>query len=141
MRFEMKRSVAGAAAADPDPRAAPGDVPDAALMRCPLTIRNSDTVPGRLLLTAEGTTANTFGVEIWVLDDTGLDRGAGLPDLPSQSDKANRQWYNCTPGGALTVTVGEVIEFSAVMPAPGTMYVRVTTAPAAAGVLKVAAAA
>lgn len=136
----MKRDRLGAAAVDPDPRSDPGLVPDDALFVCPLTGRNSDTIPGRLLLTLEGTAAQTVSVEIWVLDNIEPDRQASLPKRPTQPEKAARQFYNATPGGALVVTVGEMIEFSAVMPMPGTVYIRQTAVTVAPSTLKVACA-
>lgn len=137
MRFTMKRRLTGGQAADPDPRTDPGDVPDDATFVMKLSLRNSDTIPRRMILTLEGTALQTAIVEIWTLDDMGEDRQAGMPDPLTLTQRAARQFYNCTALGALTVTVGELLEFPTVMPSPGTVYVRVTTVPAADSVLKV----
>ncbi len=115
MRYEMKRALVGGAGADPDPRgvaAVRATIPDLALMKLPLTLRNSDTIPGRLLLTLEGTTANTAVVEIWALDDTDVDRQAGLPELPSIAGKGAREFSLVA---TLTVTVGELLSFPGVI--------------------------
>lgn len=136
MQFDMKRSLGAGAAADADPRTDPADVLDAALLKCPLTLRNSDTIPTRMLFAVEGTALNTVVVNVWALDDTGLDRLASLPARPDQAGKAAREFYLV---GAVTATVGELNELVATdsMPGPGTVYVQVTTGPAAAAVLKV----
>lgn len=143
MRFQMKRSLGAAAPADPDPRGLPavvGAIPDDALLVTPLTLRNSDTIPGRLLFALEGTAANTVVVSVWALDDVALDRQASAPQRATQADKQGREFYLVE--AAVTVTVGELTELAATasMPGPGTIYVQVTTGPAAAAVLKVAAA-
>lgn len=139
MRFKMKRSLEAPVVADPDPRGIPavvGTIPDLALLQIPLTLRNSDTIPGRLLFTLEGTTLNTAVVEVWTLDDIAPDRQANLPIALTQAEKEARQFYLV---GTVALTVGELTELAATdsMPAPGTIYIRVVTVPLLSAVLKV----
>lgn len=104
----MKRSLVGGAGADPDPRGTPtviGTIPDEALLKCPLTLRNSDTIPGRTLITMEGTTGNTAVVELWALDDIAPDRAAGAPQRQTQVEKEAREFALVS---TVTVTVGEL---------------------------------
>lgn len=140
MQFHRKRSLAAGQAADPDPVASPGTIPEAALVDIPLTLRNSDTVPGRLIFAAEGTAAQTISVEVWTLDDKRRNL-ATLPPQLTQAEKADRVFFLAT-AAPIVVTVGELVELplTDVMPGPGTIYVRVTTAPAAASAILVAAA-
>jgi hypothetical protein len=140
MQFEMKRPITGGQSADPDPLADPEEVPPAALMKIPLSLRNSDTIPGGLIFTLEGTAAQTASVEVWTLDDTGEDRLASMPDIPTDAEKLAREFYLAT-AAAIVVTVDELTKLPAtdVMPGPGTIYIRLTAVPAADAVLKVAA--
>ncbi len=140
MQFEMKRRIVGAQAADADPRTAPEDVPALALLKIPLTLRNSDEIPGELLFALEGTAAQTAAVEIWAQDDTGTDRLASMPETPTSGELADREFYLATDA-PIVVTVGELtrLQTADIMPSPGTIYVRITTVPAADAVLKVAA--
>jgi hypothetical protein len=78
-------------------------------MRCPLNLRASDTIPGRLLLALEGTALQTAVVEIWALDDTAVDRGASMPEPLSQAEKGAREFYLVASG--LIVTVGELVAY------------------------------
>lgn len=139
MQFEMKRALGAGQAADADPVSDPEDIPVKALMRIPFTLRNSDTVPGRLIFSAEGTVTQTIAVEVWALDDTG--NQASSTTLPTQAARAARVFALAT-AAPIVVTVGELVELplTDVMPGPGTIYIRVTTAPAAISVIKVAAA-
>lgn len=139
MQFEMKRALEAGQAADPD-TSVPESIPERALMRIPLAIRNSDEIPTRLLFALEGTAAQTASVEIWAQDDTGTDRMASMPEQPTPAQLAARQFYLAT-ASPIVVTVGELTELQTgdVMPGPGTIYVRVTAVPAAASEIKVAA--
>jgi hypothetical protein len=139
MRFEHRRTITGAAAADVDPRTSPGAVPDAALSKASLNLRSSDTILRRIILAAEGTAANTIIVSIYAQDDQGLDRQASMPDRQTQAEKDARRFYLVAAG--VTVTVGELTEVLTNVPMPGTIYFRVTTAPAADGTLLAAFAA
>ena len=82
-----------------------GTIPDAALLKCPLTLRNSDTIPGRALLTMDGTAGNTAVVELWALDDVALDRGASAPQRQTQGEKEAREFALVS---VVAVTVGEL---------------------------------
>lgn len=138
MRFNLRRSYAGGAAADPDPLAAPASVPDELLLKIPHYVPGSDAKPRRLLLSASGTALQTFSVEVWILDEENdLSRGASAPELPTQAQKAARKFY-LTTTTALTVTVNEVVEHTAILPGEGKAYIRATAVPAADAVLLVA---
>ena len=137
MRFEHVRSITGGQAADPDPRTNPGDVPFQALLKCPETLGNSDTIPGRLILALEGTAAQTASVEIWALDEPPASPNVG--NVPSQAQRAARQFHEAT-AAPIVVTVGALAEHASIMPMPGIIYVRITAAPAGDAVLKVACA-
>ncbi len=133
MRFIMIRAFAGAQADDPDPRSAPATVPEEALMVVPATLPNTDAQPRRLLVAAEGTAGQTIGVELWALEEPVTPLGGqGDPQAPG-----DRKFYRLTTA-ELVSTVGQLREYTANMPGPGKLYVRLTTAPAAASVLKVA---
>jgi len=108
------------------------------LLRVTHALRNNDQRPGRLLFTADGTAADVLSVEIWAMDDVGED-SAKVGEAPTLAELQARKFYLCTPA-PLVVTVGKVLEMSAVMPPPGLVYVRVTTGPVAAAKLKVACA-
>lgn len=139
MQFTMKRALTGGQAADPDPVATPGAVPDVALMEIPLTQRNTDAPPQRLLFTLTGTALQTAVVEVWALDDTDdLSRLASLSELLTNAQKAAREFSNATTT-PITVTVDELAELTVLMPGPGKIYVRVTTATVADSILKVTA--
>jgi hypothetical protein len=138
MRFEMRRSLGAGAAADADPRTNPELVPDVATMRIPLSLRNTDAPPRRLLIGAEGTAAQAIAIEVWTQDEP-EDPGAALDTLPEPGQSAARRFYQATTA-PIVFTVGTLREFTLNMPGPGIAYVRVTTAPAAASTLLVAVA-
>jgi hypothetical protein len=135
MRFELRRNLGAGAAADPDPRANPGDVPEEAILRIPFSLRNTDSPPRRLLIAAEGTGGQAITVEVWAQDEP-IDPGASLATEPQPGQSATRRFYQATTA-PVAVTVGTLREFAVNHPAPGEVYVRVTAAPAAASTLLV----
>lgn len=130
MRFDFTRSLAGGMAADPDPRSAPASVTDAMMFQVPGHLRGTDAWARRLLVALEGTAANTVGLELWALDEPdGQD--------PAGAGAVARKFYQLTTA-TQTYTVAQLREYSTNMPAPGKVYARVVTAPAADAVLKIA---
>lgn len=138
MRFELRRPLGAGAAADADPRANPELVPDVAIFRIPAALRNTDAPPRRLLIGAEGTAAQSISCEVWTQDEP-EDPGASMMTLPAPGQSAARRFYQCTTA-PIAFVVGTLREFVLNMPGPGIVYVRVTTAPAAASTLLVAVA-
>ena len=143
MIFDLVRRITGGQAVDPDPRTDPGDVLAEAIIKMPLTLRNSDTIPESIKLTLEGTALQTATVRVWALDDVAPDRLASAPtrEQPTLADLQARQFYECT-SAPLVVTVAELIQFpfaaDDVMPGPGVVYFQLTVVPAADAILKVA---
>jgi hypothetical protein len=135
MRFELRRNLGAGAAADPNPRSNPGDVPDEAIFRIPFSLRNSDAVPRRILVAAEGTAGQVISVEVWAEDEP-TDPGASMLTQPEPGQSAARRFYQATTA-AIAVTVGTLREIAVNHPNPGAVYVRVTAAPAAASSLLV----
>lgn len=135
MRFEMIRAIGAGAAADPSPRTAPQSVLDVMLLAVPATLKGTDDQPRRLLLTAEGTAANTISVRLWALDETAQPPGPGGTPIAA----GDRKFYEFSTAD-IVVTVAQLREVLLHIPGPGLIYVQVVTAPAAAGWLKVACA-
>lgn len=120
MHFQISRFVDASGSADPDPRGtAPtiASIPDGTLLdaREPSSRRSTK----RLLLAFDGTAANTVQVEVWM-----------LAEAVQQVDRGARDFHLL---GSVTVTVGRLAEVS--LPASGFLYLRVTSLPAADGVL------
>ena len=128
----------GGQPADPDPRTSPEDVPDRALSRASLTLRNSDTIFRRVLLTLEGTSPQTATVDLYAQNDQGLDRQATMTTNPvlTPEERAARRFYRFATG--IIVTVGRFQELLVDIPTPGNIYVRVTSVPAANSIVLVA---
>jgi hypothetical protein len=107
-------------------------------LRIPAALRNTDAPPRRLLIGAEGTAAQAITVEVWTQDEPD-DPGASMLTLPAPGQSAARRFYQATTA-PIAFTVGTLREFTLNLPGAGIVYIRVTTAPAAASVLLVAVA-
>jgi hypothetical protein len=134
MRFLMNRLLPSSfAGPDAAPRTDPADVSDDALLTVPFTLRNSDTIPGRLTFALEGGVGDLVEVQVWVLrEEEDAGRGAAFSDPLNQDQKAARQFYNCSPQTAVQVVTGDLVQFPAsesdVMPPPGVVYIQVVSA-------------
>lgn len=129
MRFDTIALAAGAADM-PDPRTNPADVPFVALKETPKTLTNTDELPTTCVLTLEGTTGQDATVQAYVLDEPDP-RVFAAPENIHAGD-ADRKFY--LAGEVVTVVVGTV---SLTRAWAGKVYYRVTSAPAAASVLKI----
>lgn len=129
MRFDTITLAAGAADM-PDPRVAPASVPFDAIKETPKTLVSTDELPTTCVLTLEGTTGQDATVQAYLLDEP----AAGSDPFPANvhAGDASRLFYQA--GEAVTVVVGVV---SLTRAWPGKVYYRVTSAPAAASVLKI----
>jgi len=114
-------AIGAGAAADPDPRANPESVPQDRVLWLGERIPQTDAQPASLALALEGTAGNTCGVVLFASYDD-----------PQRVTPANQRWYQLN-ASAITVTVGSIVRAPAI---PGRIYVRVTTASAAASTLK-----
>ena len=126
MRF-LEIRITGGQADSADPRSAPGSVPEALLIEVPVTLTGTDVPPSKILLTLEGTAAQTVDVTPYALAETKASPFEAQPAL------TERRFYKMA-ASAVTVTVGELTSTPAM---PGKVYLRLTTAPAADAVLRV----
>lgn len=132
MHFFRRMPIA-AAGVDVDPRATPATVRDDRLFEIPDTLRGSDGEVKRLLLALEGTAGQSATLEVYALDEaTGPQRTADSPT----AGKDARRFYRADTAG-IVVPVGSLRQFTENLPSKGTVYLRVTVAPAAAATLKV----
>jgi hypothetical protein len=113
--------IGAGAAADPDPRANPELVPPDRVLVVGDRIPQTDEQGASLALALEGTAANTCVLTIYACFD---DRQQVAPK--------DQRWYILNSAG-ITVTVGTIMRAPAL---PCTLYLRVTTASAAASTLK-----
>lgn len=109
-----------------NPRTAPADVDDKLVIVVPKCLDNTDTPPTRLLVTLEGTATQTVAVVPWVQAEPPGDTF----DVPQA--RADRRFYQV--GASETVTVGNSQELPAFV---GKMYLQISSAPAAASVLRI----
>lgn len=128
MQFQTIK-ITGGQADTVDPRASPAAVPAALIKATPATVTNTDKNPANVLLTLEGTAAQTVTVQQWALDEGQVD--PSLADNPTAGDAA-RKFYKF--GAAQVVTVGTIVAITAL---PGRVYFQLTSAPAADAVLKI----
>jgi len=112
-------AIGAGASADPSPLTSPGAVPNERLIFTAERIPQTDQQPSSLLLGLKGTSGNTAVVSVWICFDD-----------PQAVTPASRSWFLMRSG--ITVTAGQTIYAPA---GPGTIYLQVTTASAAASTL------
>jgi hypothetical protein len=103
-------------------------VPPTHIKESPQTILGTDKNPSSVLLTLEGTAAQTVTVQQFALDEI-VDKK--FEDDP-QAGAAARRFYAF--GAVQVVTVGTMVALTAL---PGKVYYRLTVAPAADATLKI----
>lgn len=115
-----------------DPRSGTNNakIPQSQIKETPETLTGTDIAPSVVVLTAEGTAADTIVVQMWAVDNGGV-RNALQADDPT-ANNANRSFYSV--GSPITVTVGACAFGRAV---PGEVYYQLKTAPAHKGTVKI----
>lgn len=131
MKFDHTIAITGGQADTVDPRSAPQSVLERYIKQTPPTLPNTDQSPTVTALTLEGTASQTVTVQAYALDDTAVQDAAKQADNP-RAVEAARRFY--AVGATQVVTVGEI---SYVRSVPGSVYYRLTSAPAADAVLKI----
>ena len=104
-------------------------IPQSAIVDTPETLTGTDIAPSVVVLTAEGTAADTITVQMWA--QSKLTKQDQLNNDPT-ANNGNRTFYSV--GNPITVTVGACSFGRAV---PGAIYYQLKTAPTHAGVVKI----
>jgi len=143
MRSDLQIPSTGGAAADPDPRTSPEQVPDRNVGDVPATMLGTDQSPQTLVVALEGTTGQSATIQLWTIEDPVNTQIIADP----KAEKAARRYYSV--GEPLTLSVGDALTFIgeqgsganvliAKVPCPiGRVYLQVTTRPAADATIKV----
>ncbi len=124
MRFLSLQFPSSLAASQPDPRAAPGTVPDFLIAKCPFNNPGSDRQPSRILLSAEGAGA-TITVSLFAQREGPVVVADTSPG--DTAEKEARRFYQIATGIIITVGVlTEVATPATPVPPGGLIYVRPT---------------
>lgn len=137
MLFEHTRTLAAAAATDPDPRgtaAVIGSIDDGTLCEMKRSVHGTDAPVSRIVLALDGTIGESCQVEIWTL----VERHSDVSDPTAQAVKQARKWLNATPAAPIIVQANKLTDFIGVLPGPGKLYVRNIVGPTSGGILMVA---
>ena len=125
MRFLSVQFPSALPVPQPDPRTAPGDVPDSLIAKCPFNNPGSDRQPSRILLTSEGTAAATVTVSLFAQREGPVVVADTSPG--DTAEKEARRFYEIATGVIITVGVlTEVATPADAVPPGGLIYIRPT---------------